>query len=406
LRLSIFASFLSLVRIAHLADLHLGFRQFHRQSQGGINQREADVGRAFRAAVDGVLASRPDAVIIAGDLFHAVRPTNTSIVFAFQQLQRLREGLPGAPIVMIAGNHDTPRSSETGSILRLYEELGVHAAVDEPRRLDFPECELSVLAVPHAALFAPERPLLRPEGSARHQVLVLHGEVEGLFPFDRSSVEYGGALLDPEVLKREPWSYVALGHYHVQHEVSPRIWYCGALEYVSSNPWGELADEARHGTRGKAWLLADLERGTVARQPVPSARTVYGAPSIDAADRTPAELDRLIGDRLAQVPGGLADAIVRLVVERIPRHIVRELDHAALRAAKATALHLQLDFRRPEPVRAVGVGSPGRRQTLPELVGEFLGRRPLPERVPRDRFVGLGLELLQEPDEDVPGEGG
>jgi hypothetical protein len=40
------------------------------------------------------------------------------------------------------------------------------------------------------------------------------------------------------------------------------------------------------------------------------------------------------------------------------------------------------------------------------MVGEFLGRRPLPDRVPRDRFVALGLELLQEPDEDLPGEGG
>ena len=394
------------MRIAHLGDLHLGFRQYHRQTQGGINQREADVGRAFRAAVDGVLTARPDLVVIAGDVFHAVRPTNFSIVFAFQQLQRLREGLPGVPVVMIAGNHDTPRSSETGSILRLYEELGVEAAVDEARRLVFPERDLSVLAVPHAALFAPERMLLRPEGGARHQVLVVHGEVEGLFPFDRSSVEYGGALLDPEVLKREPWSYVALGHYHVQHEVAPRIWYCGSLEYVSSNPWGELADEARHGTRGKGWLLADLERGTVTRQPVPSARTVYDAPRIDGANRTPAELDRLIGDRLAEVPGGLSDAIVRLVIEDTPRHIVRELDHAALRAAKASALHLQLDFHRPEPGRVVGVGSPGRRQTLPELVAEFLGRRPLPDRVPRDRFVALGLELLQEPDEDVPGEGG
>lgn len=394
------------MRIAHLADLHLGFRQYHRQTQGGINQREADVGRAFRAAVDGVLAARPDAVIIAGDLFHAVRPSNYSIVFAFQQLQRLREGLPAAPIVIIAGNHDTPRSSETGSILRLYEELGVHAAVDEPRRLLFPELDLAVLAVPHAALFVPERPLLRPEGSARHQVLVMHGEVEGLFPFDRSSVEYGGALLDPDVLRREPWSYVALGHYHVQHEVSARIWYSGSLEYVSSNPWGELADEGRHGTRGKGWLLADLARGTVTRQPVPSARTVYDAPRIDGTDRTPAELDRLIGDRLAEVPGGLADAIVRVVVESTPRHIVRELDHAALRTAKATALHLQLDFHRPEPGRAVGVGSPGRRQTLPEMVAEFLSRRPLPERVPRDRFVALGLELLQEPDEDIAGGAG
>ena len=112
------------------------------------------------------------------------------------------------------------------------------------------------------------------------------------------------------------------------------------------------------------------------------------------AGKSAAEVDRAIGDRLAEVPGGLADSIVRLVVTEIPRHLVRELDHAAIRAAKASALHLHLDFRRPESNRAIGVGSPGRRQTLPELVADFLTRRPLPERVPRKEFVALGLELL------------
>ena len=48
--------------------------------------------------------------------------------------------------------------------------------------------------------------------------------------------------------------------------------------------------------------------------------------------------------------------------------------------------------------------SPGRRQTLPELVAEFLSRRPLPERVPRKEFVALGLELLAEPDDSLRGD--
>ena len=387
------------VKIAHLADLHLGFRQYHRQTAAGINQREADVANAFRRAVDGVVAARPDAVVIAGDLFHAVRPTNFSIVFAFRQLQRLREELPDAPLIVIAGNHDTPRSSETGSILRLYEELGIHLAADEPRRISFPELDLSVLAVPHAAMYAPEKPVLRPDGPEKHQVLVLHGEIEGLYPYDRSSVEYGGALLDTDTLKREPWSYVALGHYHVQHEVAKHIWYAGALDYVSPNPWGELQDERRLDVKGKGWLLVDLDRGTVRRMPVALARPVHDLDWLDATDRSAAELDRAIGEVLAAVPGGIADAIVRLVVTDIPRHIVRELDHAAIRAAKASALHLHLDFRRPESNRTSGTGAPSRRQTLSERVADFLNRRPLPERVPRKEFVALGLELLAEPDE-------
>jgi DNA repair exonuclease SbcCD nuclease subunit len=384
------------VRIAHLADLHLGFRQHHRQTPAGINQREADVANAFRAVVDDVLAAEPDAVLIAGDLFHAVRPTNHSIVFAFRQLQRLIEGLPGVPVVIIAGNHDTPRSTETGSILRLFEELGVALATDEPRRIEFPDRDLSVLAVPHGALFAAERPVLRPAGAAKYQVLMLHGEVEGVFPSDRSSVEYGGALLDPAELTREAWSYVALGHYHVSHQVGPRIWYAGAPEYVSPNPWGELADEARHGTRGKAWLLVDLDSGAVERRPVPAARGVHDLRRLDAAGQAAEAIDRSIAERLASVPGGLDGAVVRLVVENIPRHVVRELDHAAIRAAKARALHLHLDFRRPRSEGGVGNAAPGQRQTLPELVESYLARRPLPERLSRERFVALGLEVMAE----------
>lgn len=394
------------MKIAHLADLHLGFRQHHRQTPAGINQREADVALAFRAAVDGVLAARPEAVILAGDVFHAVRPTNYSIVFAFRQLQRIREALPDAPIILIAGNHDTPRSSETGSILRLYQELGVDVAADEARRLVYPALDLAVLAVPHAALFAEEKPVLRPEGSERHQVLVLHGEVEGLFPADRSSVEYGGGLLDAAALRRERWSYVALGHYHIQHEVAPRIWYSGALDYVSSNPWGELHDELRLKAPGKGWLLADLDTGAVTRMPVAAARGVHDLPRLDAQGLTAAEVDRLIAQRLNATPGGLADAIVRLVIDNIPRHVVRELEHTAIRSAKAKALHLQLDFRRPEATALAGSGAPGRRQTLPEVVADFLGRRPLPERIAREAFVALGLELLAESDEAVPGGDG
>jgi DNA repair exonuclease SbcCD nuclease subunit len=248
-------------------------------------------------------------------------------------------------------------------------------------------------------MYAPEKPVLGPTAPKNTRSWCCTGEIEGLYPYDRSSVEYGGALLDTEVLKREPWSYVALGHYHVQHEVAKHIWYAGALDYVSPNPWGELQDERRLDVKGKGWLLVDLDRGTVRRMPVALARPVHDLDWLDATDRSAAEVDRAIGDVLAAVPGGIADAIVRLVVTDIPRHIVRELDHAAIRAAKASALHLHLDFRRPESSRTSGTGAPSRRQTLSERVADFLNRRPLPERVPRKEFVALGLELLAEPDE-------
>jgi DNA repair protein SbcD/Mre11 len=391
------------VRLAHLADPHLGVRQYHRQTPSGINQREADVARAFRLAVDGVIAARPDAVVVAGDLFHSVRPTNAAIVFAFKQFQRLREALPDAPIVLVAGNHDTPRSAETGSILRLFEELGVDVAVDEARRLEYPALDLSMLAVPHHALVGQERPELRPEGGARRHVMVLHGEIEGVLPTQRHTVEYGGALIGLRELAVEEWSYIALGHYHVQHEVAPHTWYSGSLEYVGTNIWGELTDEAGQGIRGKGWLLVDVDRGTVTREPVPASRPIIDLEPIRGDGLGAEALDKLIEERLHAVPGGVADRIVRLRVYDVPRHVARELDHTAIRDRKAEALHFHLDIHRPEVQRTVGVGAPGRRQTLPDLVRDYLRGRPLPAELDREEFVRLGGDLMDAVERDLAG---
>lgn len=380
--------------IAHLADAHLGFRQYQRQAAGGLNQREEDVATAFDTAVEDVIAARPDLVLVAGDLFHAVRPTNTAILLAFRGFQRLREALPESPVVLIAGNHDTPRSTEAGSILELLGEIGVDVATGAARRLEYPALDLSVLAVPHAALFEVPRPVFAPSGSARRQVLMLHGEVEGLFPADRSAVEYGGALLDPAALSRGGWSYVALGHYHVTSEVAPRVWYSGSLDYVSPNPWGELREEARTGLGGKGWLLVDPDSGAVLRRPVAGVRAVVDLPPVDASGMAAAELQSRIAARVAAVPGGIADRVVRLVVRGVPRAVARGLDHEAIRGWKAEALHFQLDLQPPRSVRAEGSGSPGRRQTLPDLVEGFLSRRLLPADIPRDRFVQRGVELV------------
>jgi DNA repair protein SbcD/Mre11 len=391
------------VKLAHIADPHLGIRQYHRQTSGGINQREADVARAFRTAIDDVISAAPDAVVISGDLFHSVRPTNSAIVFAFRQFQRLREALAGAPIVLIAGNHDTPRSVETGSILRLFEELGVDVAADTARRITYPSLDLSIFAVPHQPLMSAERPAMHPEGNEKYQVLVLHGEIEGVFPADRIAADYGGALISLNEFGPDDWTYVALGHYHVQHRVAGHAWYAGALEYVSPNLWGELIEEEQHGFPGKGWLLADLDSGRVERRRIPSARDILDLEPIQAEDRSASTLDAAIAERIEAVPGGIADKIVRLRVFDVPRHVARELNHAALRGYQADALHFHLDLRRPEIRRTVGVGTPSRRQTLPELVSSYLSQRPLPAELDRDAFVRLGRELMESVDRDLAG---
>ncbi len=391
------------MKLAHIADPHLGIRQYHRQTSSGINQREADVAQAFRAAIDGVIAARPDAVVVAGDLFHSVRPTNYAIVFAFRQLQRLREALPSAPIILIAGNHDTPRTIETGSILRLFEELGVDVATDEARRLVYPEFDLSVFAVPRQATLSPEPPALEPEGSQKYQVLVAHFEVEGEYPLGHVATDYGGDVVSRRELHLEDWTYVALGHYHTQHRVASNAWYAGSLDFIGPNIWGEAADESDHGSHGKGWLLINLGTGLVERRPVPAARRVLDLEPINAEGKSAEAVDALIAERVASIPGGISNQIVRLRVFDVPRHVAREVNHASIRALKAQALHFRLDLRRPETQRTTGVGSPGRRQTLPELVSSYLERRPLPAELERDAFVRLGRELMESVERDLAG---
>ena len=104
----------------------------------------------------------------------------------------------------------------------------------------------------------------------------------------------------------------------------------------------------------------------------------------------------MIAAAVAAIPGGLADAVVRLVVRDVERVVARELDHAPIRGWKAAALHFQLDLRRPLPAdRREESGAPGRRQTLPELLESYLAHRPLPASVDRSRFVAEGLALLE-----------
>jgi DNA repair protein SbcD/Mre11 len=216
-------------------------------------------------------------------------------------------------------------------------------------------------------------------------------------------VEYGGATVSSRELHLKEWTYVALGHYHVQHQVGPRAWYAGSLEYVTPNLWGELEDERRHGHDRKAWLLVDLDSGKVLPQPIPLAREVLDLEPILGDGLTAVELDRCIAERVAAVPGGVADQIVRLRVLGVPRHVARELDHTAIRALKAEALHFHLDIRRPELHRLVGIGSPGRRQTLPELVAAYLRGRPLPADIDRDAFVRAGTDLMDTVERDLAG---
>ncbi|HEU4564219.1 MAG TPA: DNA repair exonuclease [Gemmatimonadaceae bacterium] len=383
------------MRLVHLADLHLGFRQYHRLTPNGINQREADVAHAFRRAVDRVVELRPDIVVIAGDIFHTVRPMNPAIIHAFHQFSRLTRALPEAIVVLVAGNHDRPRATETGCILRLFQPLGIHVVDDESRRLSFPERDLSILAVPDTP---GGLPALTPEPGVRHNVLLLHGEVEGMLPEHLATRDRASLEISKEALGAAQWSYVALGHYHVHREIAPNAFYAGSIDYTSANPWGELIEEREAGLPGKGFIEYDLEARTHRFHPVELGRRLVDLPAIVARGMSASELDVAIRERVEGCEGGIDDRVVRLVVRDVPRHIVRDLDHKALRDYKRRAMHFHLDTRRPEAIRLSASGAPGRRPTLAEMVESYLTRRPLDADLDRGALVSLGVQYLREAD--------
>ncbi len=393
------------LKLAHLADVHLGFRQYYRQTPAGINQREADVANIFRRVVDDVVSAEPDIVVFAGDFFHSVRPTNQAILHGFRQLASLRTRLPKSQVVIVAGNHDTPRSTDTGSILKLFEAVGgIHVVSDSIRELEFDELDLALTCVPFAAHLTGGSPIPKPERqAAKVQVLVTHVEIAGVLSPERSAAEYGGIVMEPGELHCESWDYVALGHYHVAHQVRNNAWYSGALEHLTSNPWGELKDEAREGRPGqKGWLLVTLgEKLEVEFRPASPERQLLDLEPIHGAGMDAPKIDKLISERIANISHGMEAQIVRQVVWDVPRSIARNLDHAKIRDFKSIALHYNLDLRRPETTRSVGIGTPGSRKTLDEVVADYLSRRPDASKAHLKRLVALGAKYMKSVEQDL-----
>ncbi len=384
------------MRLIHLSDIHLGFRQYQRQTPAGINQREADVAASLRRVIDVVIERRPDLVLIAGDVFHTVRPTNPAILHAFLQFSRLMQMLPDATVVMVAGNHDTPRTAETGCILRLFTPLGINVVEGEAKRIPFPEHDLSILAVPDMGL---NRPPLEPDPHSKYNVLLLHGEIEGVLPKYGRELDRAPMEISEKELGAEKWDYVALGHYHVYRSVAPNAFYSGSLDYTSTNPWGELAEEREARIGGKGIIEHDLANKTHRFHPIPPQRRWVDLTPLSGAGLSPASLDEAIREALDNCEGGVDDKIVRLVVRDVPRHILRELDHKSLREYKRKALHFHLDTRRPEIVRPeMGQAAPGRRASLADTVRDKLRSRVLTENIDRDALVELGLHYLREAD--------
>ncbi|HYC52034.1 MAG TPA: exonuclease SbcCD subunit D [Gemmatimonadaceae bacterium] len=381
------------MRLVHLSDFHLGYRQYQRLTPTGINQREADVAGTFKRAIDQVIAIRPEIVLIAGDVFHTSRPSNAAILHAFRQFLKLRTELPETKIVMAAGDHDTPRTSESGSIMGLFEQIGISVAAAEAKRFLFEDLGVAVLAVPDVP---GGTPILTADDRAAHNLLVMHANLNDVVPQYYADLDRSTTRLSRADLHLERWSYVALGHYHVHQKVAENAYYSGSLDYTSLNVWYDLSEE--HPKKRKGFVEFDLDTRKATFHSVAPSRDFLDLDPINARDMTPAEVDAIVARTIERVRGGIADKIVRLVIRDIPRQVSRELDHRVIREYKRQALSFILDARKPESTRRDAAGAPARRPSVVDVVREQLSARQMPPDLDRGRLVELGMKYLNDAD--------
>jgi hypothetical protein len=375
------------MRLIHFADVHLGFRAYHRLTPHGINQREQDVQDAFRFMLRDVAELKPDLILMAGDLFHSVRPSNLVLQRTFKTFLRFRQECD-APIVMIAGNHESPRSAEAGCILRLFENIpGVIVKDSQYEAVKLPELDTAVYCLPHRGLGELSTLQIEPDPGSRHNVLMLHGTLEGI-----GGNMYGGTTISRSQVLGSGWDYIACGHYHLHTKLADNAYYSGAIEYTSFNPWEEVGKNLPK----KGFIEFDTDSKKQTFHPT-RAREYLSLPPIHGEGLSASEIMERIGEAADGVRGGLEDKVARLVVWDVPRKVQVDLDHAKLREIRAGALHFDLSFRLPRPKgMAASTATQTVRRTLEQEWAEYVEGYALPGGVEREAFKMLGLEYLSQ----------
>ncbi|MEA2440130.1 MAG: repair protein SbcD/Mre11 [Thermoleophilaceae bacterium] len=371
------------MKLAHLADTHLGLRQLHYTLDGGRNTREQDIYNAFERAVDKIIELRPDAVVHSGDLFDGFHPSNTAIAVAFDQFKRLEE--EGISTVVIAGNHSTPRVAAVDHVFGLLDRLGcVHAVHAQPEVVEIGE--LAVTAIPHCNDPGQLREWLtdaKPSATHRFNVLVGHLGLDGLGRVGAS--EAGHIALSGETLEEVAgFTYIALGHLHQFDRPRINAVYAGSLERVT---W---TDDTRRKGVVEVDLAADpLDERYVTLHPIENRRFLT-LPEVNASQT--ANLTAAIV--AAAERDDIAGAIVKLPIRDVPVEIYGAIDRRAIAKAFKLCLHLELD---PEFVDAT---SAGLHSGAPQELRDFLATR-VPRGVEPAKFIGRAEAYMTKAAEEI-----
>ncbi len=258
------------MKILHFSDTHLGYNELDKTDANRMNIREQDFYDSFIFVIDKILEIKPDIVVHAGDFFHRPSPPNRPITVALQQLKRLSDA--NIPIVIIAGNHETPRSVYTAPILKAFNTIPNVYAIFGQEYETHEFGELVVHGLPHInnpkALEA-ELDKIKPIKN-KFNIIILHTAFDNYM-----TDEYGQQVFPEERLKMlNLFDYVALGHIHNFQKVKglETAWYCGSTERTSVSQISEKVfctldlekakknEPKTHPIPTRTWLRFDIKK--------------------------------------------------------------------------------------------------------------------------------------------------
>jgi exonuclease SbcD len=231
------------MRLLHTADWHLGRalcgQPFHAEQEWLLTGAFLDILRD----------TKPDAVLVAGDVYDRALPPADAVELLDEVLQRVIRGL-GIPVVMIAGNHDDERRLAFGS--RLLRESGLFicdSAMGEAFAFEDSHGPVSILAAGYgtpallASLFGPEAGITTHDGGfaavAAHlrglapagarSIVVAHAFIQGGLTSDSERMLQVGGTGAVSAMHLAGFHYTALGHLHRRQSMAEgRIAYSGS----------------------------------------------------------------------------------------------------------------------------------------------------------------------------------
>ena len=250
------------MKLFHLSDLHIG------KLLCGYSLKE-NQERVLSQIADYAKEEHPDAILICGDIYDKSAPSGEAYVMFDRFLEALSEIRPRIPVLIIAGNHDSPeRLSYASSFL---ERHSIYLSVFPPVREDefLKKIELADEYGPVDFYLLPFlkpgylRPLL-PEGSVlsyeeavrfllsrekidpkRRNVILSHqfytaGQSEPETCDSEAAVAMAGGLDRIDISVLDAFDYAALGHLHGSQRVGREsARYCGT-------PYKYSVSEERH----------------------------------------------------------------------------------------------------------------------------------------------------------------